>query len=156
MTTGKFRLGLAVLLAAAAPHLHAADDATNPGPEAVVRALYHQAIHHFTGFNPASVKADQPWVTPGLYKRLVKKARVPASKEEVPEIEGDVFLDAQTAPAGFEIGSSHVDQEQARVNVTLLWPGEKRHYTVFLELLDGGWKIRDVRFDHDGNLTDLL
>ncbi len=156
MATGTFRLGLLILLAAAASPLAAADDAKNLGPEAVVKALYHQAIHHFTGFSPASVKADQPWVTPGLYKRLVKKAKMPASKDEAPGIEGDLFLDAQTAPIGFEIGKSQVDQERARVEVTLLWPGEKRLYTVFLQLSDGGWKIRDVRFDHDGNLTDLL
>ena len=156
MITGKFRLGWSFLLVAAAFHLHAADDAQNPGPEAVVRALYHQAIHHFTAFSPASVQADQPWVTPGLYARLRKKASLPPSKDEAPDIEGDIFLDAQSAPTGFEIGKSHVHEAQARVDVTLLWPSEKRHYTVFLQLSDGGWKVRDVRFDHDGRLTDLL
>lgn len=145
-----------MLLLAAASHVQAADDAKNPGPEAVVRALYHQAIHHFTGFTRASVQADQPWVTPGLYQRLLKKAGMPPSKQEAPEIEGDIFLDAQSAPVGFEIGKSHADGERARVDVTLLWPGEKRHYTVFLQLSDGGWKIRDVRFDQDGRLTDML
>ena len=135
----------------------AADMLENSTPNAVVRALYRHSLDHFS-FDRESVRAVKPWVTPGLYARLLKKVNTPQPKDEAPDIEGDVFLDAQEAPTGFKVdpGTIIIDETQAQVGVSLEWPGDKRHYTVFLQHLNGVWKVSEVQFEKDGRLTDLL
>ena len=131
-----------------------ADPATN-SPDAVVRALFHSSVNHF-GFSPESVKLDKFWVTPELYRRMWKKVNEPVPKGDAPDIEGDLFLGSQEPPTKFEVGLPSIDQAKAKVGVVVTWPGEKRHYIVSLEQVDGAWKVSDVHYGKDGNLTDLL
>lgn len=129
--------------------------ATN-SPDVVVQGLYHSSLEHFSGFTTDSVKLAKPWVTPLLYKHLLKKASEPQSKGAAPAIEGDIFLDSQEPPTQFVVGKPSIQQTQAKVDIALIWPGEKRHYTVMLEQVNGAWKVSDVHYGKDGNLTDLL
>jgi hypothetical protein len=121
----------------------------------VVQALYQTAFTHF-GFDTDTVKAAKPWLTPGLYARLWKKANEPVPKGDAPDIEGDVFLDSQEPPTKFEVGDSSVHENKATVGVSVFLAGEKRHFNVLLERVDGAWKVSDVDYGQDGKLTDLL
>lgn len=125
-------------------------------PIAVTQALYRTSLDHFTGFTPESVKLTRPWATPDLYARLWKKVNEPQSKNTAPDIEGDIFLDCQEPPTKIQVGKFSIDQTKAKVDVALIWAGENRHYTVLLEQVNGAWKVCDVHYGKDGNLTDLL
>lgn len=148
------RLWIVALLLISIPALRAATAGTD-SPVTVVRALYHSSMDHF-GFSPESVKAAKPWVMPELYARMWKKVNEPEPKEGPPDIEGDLFLDAQDVPTKWEIGDSSITSTKARVNVNLHWDSEKRQYTVLLKQVDGAWKVYDVDYGKDGKLSDLL
>jgi len=133
----------------------AAAASTPDDPATVTKALYQSALHHM-GFTPDTVKVSRPWLTPDLYSRLWKKVNQPVPKGDAPDIEGDVFLDCQDPPDKFEVGHATIDQANAKVDVTLFWPKEKRHYIVLLKQLSGAWKVCDVNYGSDGTLTALL
>jgi len=80
----------------------------------------------------------------------------PVPKGDAPDIEGDVFLNAQDVPDKFEVGQATIDKDNAKVDVTLRWSKEKRHYTVLLKQVSGAWKVYDVNYGSDGTLTALL
>jgi len=149
------RLGIAALLLTfiSMPSVVAAP--ATDSPETVVRALYKSSLAHF-GFSPESVKLDKAWVTPDLYARMWKKVNVPTPKGDAPDIEGDLFLNAQDTPTKMEFGDASITSTKAKVIVTLHWDSEKRPYTVLLKQVDGAWKVYDVDYGKDGKLTDLL
>jgi hypothetical protein len=124
-------------------------------PAAVTKTAYQTAMAHF-GFTPDTVQRERPYLTPDLYAALIKKANQPVAKGDAPDIEGDVFLNAQDVPDKFEVGKASVDGLKADVPVSLRWGTEKRRYVVHLVQLKGGWKIADVDYGKDGKLTDLL
>ena len=141
-------VSLSVLRVSAAP--------AASGPADVVHDLYKSAQAHF-GFSPDTVKADKPWVAPELYAKMLKKVNQPVPKGDAPDIEGDLFLDAQDTPTSLEVGKATIDGTKATVSVTLKWDKETRHQTVLLEQVDGAWKVTDVNYGGtEGKLTDLL
>jgi hypothetical protein len=144
-------LPLALFLAVV-PARAAADNS----PAGVVQALYQAAMANTDGFSPKSVHAVKAWVAPELYARLRKKANEPTPKGDAPDIDGDVFLDAQDLPTRFEVGSAAIDGDKAKVDVTLTWSSETRHYTVLLAQIGGAWRVTNIDFGKDGKLTDLL
>ena len=146
---------LTLLLIASSAVLPLAAAPATDSPDTVVQALYRSSLDHF-GFDPATVKSSKPWVTPELYVRMWKKVNQPVPKGDAPDIEGDLFFDAQDLPTKYEVGKPSIDQNKAKVPVTVIFGGEKRHYTVLLEQIDGAWKVSDVHYGKDGNLTDLL
>jgi Protein of unknown function (DUF3828) len=148
------RLGIVALLLISISGLRAAAPEAD-SPATVVRALYRSSIDHF-GFSPESVKLTKPWVTPELYARMWKKVNVPTPKDDVPAIDGDLFLNAQDVPTKWEVGDASITSTKAKVIVTLHWDSEKRPYTVLLKQVDGAWKVYEVDFGKDGKLTDLL
>jgi hypothetical protein len=125
-------------------------------PSNVVQALYRASLSHFTGFSKQSVILIKPWLAPELYARLWKKADEPQPKDEVPDVDGDIFLDSQEPPSRFEIGNVSADHNKATVELKVKWPHEDRVYRVQVEQTSHGWKVYDVQFGKDGNLTDLL
>ncbi len=135
---------------------NAAAALTTDDPATVTKALYRSDLRD-AGFTPDTVKASRPWLTPDLYACLLKKANQPTPKGDAPEIEGDVFLNAQDVPDKFEVGHATIDHDNAKVDVTLHWSKEKRHYTVLLKQVNGAWKVYDINYGgKDGSLTDLL
>jgi len=124
-------------------------------PAEVTTALYHSAMKNF-GFSVDSLKSQKTWLAPDLYSRLMKEANKPVPKGDAPDIEGDLFLNSQETPSGFKVGKSTIDQSQAKVEVVVDIPGDKRQYTVLLKQIDGAWKVYDVNYGKDGKLTDLL
>ena len=150
-----FRLGIAALLLTSIAMLRVVSAPATDNPATVARALYRSSLDHF-GFSPESVKLDKAWVTPDLYARMWKKVNVPTPKGDAPDIEGDLFLNAQDVPTKMELGDSSIIGTKAKVIVTVHWDSEKRQYTVLLKQVEGAWKVYDVDYGKDGKLTDLL
>src|ERR1700733_3460744 len=141
------------LLASIVSLQNAAAAPTPEDPATVTKALYKSDLRD-PGFTPDIVKACRPWLTADLYSRLLKKANQPAPKGDAPEIEGDVFLNAQDVPDKLEVGHATIDHDKAKVDVKLVWGNEKRQYTVLLKQVGGAWKIYDIVYGgKDGNLT---
>jgi hypothetical protein len=126
------------------------------GPAGVVQALYQESMANKDGFSPKSIHAIKEWVAPELYAQLRKKASEPQPKGDAPDIDGDVFLDAQDLPTRFELESVVIAGDKAQVTVALTWSSETRHYMVFVEQIKGAWKVTNIDFGKDGKLTDLL
>jgi hypothetical protein len=80
----------------------------------------------------------------------------PVPKGDIPDIDGDVFLDSQELPDKLEVGKSSINQTKAKVEVTLTWGTDISHYTVLLTQIDGTWKVYDIDYGKDGTLTALL
>ena len=129
--------------------------AETQSPSAVTQGVYQFALAH-PGFASETIKPQKKYLTPDLYSRLMKKLNQPVPKGDAPDIEGDVFLDCQDPPSSFQVGASAIDRATAKVEVTLLWPQEKRHCTVLLKQVSGAWKVDDIVYDKDGRLSDLL
>jgi hypothetical protein len=151
----KWLRGLMVLVGVSIALAQNAAASPADSPATVTRALYFSALSD-PGFTPKSIKASQPWLTPDLFAHLWKKVNEPVPKGDAPDIDGDVFLDCQDPPISFKIGQVSSDDSKAKVEVTLLWPQEKRHYNVLLKQVGGAWKVYDVDYGADGKLTDLL
>lgn len=127
-------------------------------PVEVTKAAYRTALAHF-GFAPDTVRQEKAYLTPDLYTALMKKANQPVPKGDAPDIEGDVFFDAQDVPDKYVVGYAYGDYAstgKASVPVQMRWGHEERLYYVHLVRIDGAWKISDVDYVKDGKLSDLL
>ena len=140
------------------PNLRKCASAATAGksPDRVVKELYANCMKN-EGFDKEIVKTYKPWLAPELYKRIWKNALIPVAKGDAPDIDGDLFLDAQETPTKMEFGQSTIDKDKAKMPVTLHWDSEKRTLTVLLEQINGEWKVYDVIYGGtDGKLTDQL
>jgi len=158
MSLHRSALGFLLFLSLGLVSPATADPAPSPGsPAAVVQALYRACIDHSTGFDVESMKLAKPYLAPDLYARILKKLNQPTPKGDAPDIDGDIFLDAQDLPTSFSLGQNvGMGPGEASVEVILKWSNETRHYTVSLVQIDGAWKITDIKYDKDGTLLDLL
>jgi len=139
--------------------------AVTSSPEATVQALL---IAHFdTGMalNPASVAAKAQSLTPALQQRLHHWLAVPPSPDEVPDLNGDPFTDSQEPPLSFELVSSRVDGAAAEVTVRFEFEGDQapgpgpasqRNVVMQLILVDGSWRIDELRYADGSRLSQLL
>jgi hypothetical protein len=126
-------------------------------PEAVTQGLYHHVMKN-PGLSVDIIKGTRPWLTPDLYAKLLKKAKVPTQPGDAGAIDCDVFLSAQDIPIKLDFSKASIDGAKAKVSVDLTWSADdKRHYVVLLTQVQGAWKVSDVEYDNkEGNLTDLL
>jgi hypothetical protein len=150
-----FFVGLLLTAVCLTTHTTAADTAKT-SPSDVVKALYNTCLKKSDGFDAASVALTKPYLSPDLYARIQRKLNQPVPKGDAPDIDGDLFLDAQDLPTSFVVGSTTLAGDKAQVLVTLKWSDEKRRYTVELQQIDGAWKVTDVNYGKDGKLSDLL
>ncbi len=95
-------------------------------------------------------------MTPDLYARLWKKVNEPVPPGDAPDIDGDILLNCQDTPTRLIVGAATIDHDHATVKVRLYFDAEQREYRVSLRPVHGAWKIENVNFGQDGNLTDQL
>jgi len=124
-------------------------------PESVTKALYHSAASDI-GTSPKAIESQRKWLTADLYSRILRKLRQPTPAGDAPEIEGDLFLDAQEMPTKMEFGKTTQSQQTADVEVVLFWSSERRACTVKLKQIDGIWRIDDVIYDKHRSLRKLV
>lgn len=126
------------------------------GPATVTQGLYQAALKH-PGFSPDSVRAYHPFLTRDLFDRLWKEVTSPVPTGDASSIDFDVITGGQDAPTNFEIGHMALDQNQAKVDVMVIFsPTEKHQFTVTLTKQDGTWKVYDIDYGSDGRLSKLL
>ncbi|HWB61821.1 MAG TPA: DUF3828 domain-containing protein [Chthoniobacteraceae bacterium] len=148
-------LSLAVALSLfAIPCLAAGNAAADPAQ--TVQAFYAYHFKHDMGFGAPEVKARKAWLAPKLYELLIKVLNKPVPKGDAPDIEGDVFTDSQDTPTSFKVGKAAVEKDTAKVDVTFVWSGEKRHVTVILAQIDKEWRIVDIDYGAHRSLTKEL
>ena len=133
-----------------------AADAKPASPSKVVDSLYRASLAHSNDSDATSLGYAKPYISPDLWARIQKKLNQPVAKGDAPDIEGDLFLDAQDVPTGFLVGTTTVADDKAQVIINLRWANEKRRYSVYLQQIDGAWKVTDVNYGKDGKLSDLL
>lgn len=138
-----------------APAADKADKAP-PDPAQTVQSFYAYHFKHDMGFGASQVKARKAWLAPKLYALITKALAKPVPKGDAPDIDGDIFTDSQDTPNSFQIGKATIDKETAKVDVTFIWPGEKRHVTVILTQIEKAWLITDIDYGSHRSLTKEL
>ena len=125
-------------------------------PVEVTKAAYRTALAHF-GFSPELLRYQKPYLDSDVYSELMKKANQPVAKGDAPDIEGDVFFNAQDVPDKYEVGHATISGAKAEVPVSLVWGNDKRRYVVHLVKAEyDTWQITDIDYGKDGKLSDLL
>lgn len=148
-------LPLAVLLFLFTITGFAAGDAASD-PAQTVQAFYDYHFKHDMGFDAKQMKARKAWLTPKLYTLITAALSKPVAKGDAPDIDGDIFTDSQDTPTSFHVGKAVVEKDTAKVDVTLVWSGEKKHLTVILAQVEHKWLIQDIDYgDHRSMIKTL-
>jgi len=124
-------------------------------PAEVTQELYGYAMKN-PGFGVNTVKGEKPWLAPDLYERMLKKAKQQDASKDGPDIDMDVILAAQDNPDKFAVGKPVVDQDKAKVEVSLTLSADKWKTTVMLKLIAGKWLVYDIDYGKDGKLSALF
>jgi hypothetical protein len=82
-----------------------------PSPQKQVRSFLTFHLAHPGGLTPKDLQARKRWLTPTLYRLLqheVERETAFRAKhpDDVPFIDGDVFLNSQEVPNGYRIATS--------------------------------------------------
>lgn len=127
-----------------------------PDPAQTVQAFYDYHFKHDMGFDAKQMKARKGWLTPKLYTLITEALAKPVPKGDAPEIDGDIFTDSQDTPTSFHVGKAVVEKDIAKVDVTLVWSGEKKHLTVILVQEEHAWLIQDIDYSDHRTLVKTL
>lgn len=155
------RLLIALLLFLFAAQAPAAEKAS-PDAAKAVQTFYDYHFKHSMAFDAAQIKARKAWLAPELYALITKVLNTPVPEGDAPDIEGDIFTDSQEVPTAFHVGKTTVDNatakvaKVAKVEVTLTWSREKRHFTVLLTQVKQAWLIQDIDYGDHRSLTKDL
>ena len=129
-------------------------------PVTPAKAFYDYYFSHHFPDNVKTMKANQRLFTPGLYAMLLAEFSKPVPAGDAPDIDWDVFTDAQDIPDGFSVGKARIENGIAKVEVSLLWSPKfskrKSSVTVILTPVDHEWKIKDFHYRDHKNLTAIL
>jgi hypothetical protein len=152
------RQALACLLgltALGAPQLSAAE----PTAKEFLATLYANYAGKGKGVDytaPANVKR---YLTPELGALLLRKMKADAKKkDEVPDLDGDPFIDAQDwVITELTINVADKGPDEATGTVSFKNQGDAKTITLDLKKTKVGWRIDDIRWPGDeGSLRKLL
>lgn len=135
-------LAIACIMTLAAPAL-AADDAT---PDKFLTGIYHQ----YEGKNAKGVDiygkgALARYFEPSLVALIAKDEAAAAKRGDVPELDGDPFIDAQDWEiTDLKIASKMDGTDKATAAVSFQNFKEPHNVTVKLIKLPVGWRIADI------------
>ena len=148
-----FALAITCVIILAAPAL-AADDAT---PDKFLATIYHQ----YEGKNARGVDIDGKqklarYFEPSLVALIVADEAAAAKRGDVPELDGDPFIDAQDWEiTDLKIAVKVDGTDKATGTVSFLNFKEAHSVTVNLVKLSVGWRIADIIWVGDGSLRAL-
>lgn len=132
--------------------------AADPAAQAMVDNVYKSYMgKNANGIPIHSVRATA-LLTPGLLKLIDADARRAKAKGEVPELNGDPFVDAQDWDfKSYEAKIDDAGRKRARAVVTLTGADGSRKGPITLELVNyrGRWRIDDMT-GANGSLRALL
>jgi hypothetical protein len=144
-------LAIAWMIALAAPAL--ADEAT---PDQFLAAIYQ----HYEGKNAKGVDiygkgALARYFEPSLVALMAADEAAAAKRGDVPELDGDPFIDAQDWEIkDLKIATKMDGTDKATATVSFRNFDEAQQVTVQLVRLKAGWRIADISWP-DGSLREL-
>ncbi|WP_395702182.1 hypothetical protein [Aquabacterium sp.] len=124
--------------------------------QAVVQGLLQQHFKTDMVFNTASVNAKAARLTPDLQRRLLQQLARPVPADEVPDIDGDPFTNAQDLPTRFQLEPAQLSGTQAEVAVRFSGHGMHERVRYVLQRVDGQWRVDDLRYADGSTLRQLL
>jgi Protein of unknown function (DUF3828) len=131
--------------------------AADPSAEAFVTAIYAA----YKGKNAKGIALDKDadirrYFEPSLAALMIKDIKDAARKGDVPELDGDPFIDAQDWDiASFDIAVSDTGADTATATVKLVNLGKPDTIMLALVKLKDGWRIRDITWQRDGKAETL-
>jgi Protein of unknown function (DUF3828) len=131
--------------------------AADPSAEAFVTAIYAA----YKGKNAKGIALDKDadirrYFEPALAALMIKDIKDAARKGDVPELDGDPFIDAQDWDiASFDIAVSDTGADAATAAVNLVNLGKPDTIVLALVKLKDGWRIRDITWQRDGKAETL-
>jgi hypothetical protein len=131
---------------------HSAKAASEPTPNAVVQEFYTAHFKDFDSTGPGLRKKEK-WLSKGLLGSIhawIKRSAKNTPKGDAPELDIDLFTEAQDQPYSFKLGSGTVKGAKAEVPISFSYGKE-----VILLMEDGAWKIDDLQ-SKENNLRKLL
>jgi len=146
-------LAIACIMTVAAPAL-GADDAT---PDKFLATIYHQ----YEGKNAKGVDIDGKKALsrnfePSLVALIIADEAAAAKRGDVPELDGDPFIDAQDWEiTDLKIAVKMDSADKATATVNFRNVKEPKSVTVQLVKLSVGWRIADIIWPGDGSLRGL-
>ena len=145
-------LAIACIITLAAPAL-AADDAT---PDKFLAAIYHR----YEGKNAKGIDIDAKgalarYFEPSLVAIIAADEKAAAQRGDVPELDGDPFIDAQDWEiTDLKIATVMDGTDKATATVNFQNFKEPHSVTVKLVKLRAGWRITDIVWA-EGSLRGL-
>ena len=148
-----FMVAVACLLALIAP-ARAGQDAT---PQAFLTALYHRyEVKCFCGIKYWKTQTMRRYFEPSLVALIDADLTAAAKHNEIPELDGDPFVDAQEWQiTELAITTEMHGADNATGTVTFRNFGEPKKLTVQLVRMKAGWRIADI-LSPDGSLRGIF
>lgn len=129
-------------------------------PGAAVRSLllrHLSAPEGLGGLDSATLSALQAWLAPTLRASIRAWMARTGASDEVPELSGDPFLDAQEMPSSVSLGRASVKASRARVPVTLVFEGAPARVIDYrMTREQGRWLLHDIGYGTGPSLRRLL
>jgi hypothetical protein len=94
--------------------------------------------------------------TPALAAALERALAATPPTDEPPPINGDPVTDSQEHPARFAVGGATIEDDRARVPVSLAEAARERHVVFVLLAGAGTWRIDDIAYEDGRTLRALL
>jgi hypothetical protein len=124
------------------------------------RAFVEAIYAHYQGIDPDGVSLStddelQHYFTPDLARQLAEYSRAAQARGDVPELDGDPFVDAQD----WQLSDLAIDVDDAATRKTtakVSFKNQNRPMTIRLDLVKIGdaWKIADIHWP-EGSLRQL-
>ena len=121
-----------------------------------MQSLLEQHYATGLGFDEARAKAQKPWFTAALAKKIDAYFAQDFPADEVPPIDGDVLTDSQEYPPIFSVREAKT--QGGAMLVPVRYDDGYRTRTVHFRLIreNGDWRIDDIEYEHGTPFTALL
>jgi hypothetical protein len=147
-----------VILGAACATLAMPAFAADPGATAFVQTIYAA----YKGKNAKGIRLDteaniRRYFEPSLAALMIKDQKDAARQHDVPNLDGDPFVDAQDWDiAAFDIAVTDPVNNNA-ANATVKFRNGDTPAVVVLDLIKTGndWRVGDITWQHDGKKETL-
>jgi hypothetical protein len=146
-----------IMLGAASAVIAAPARAADPSATAFVTAIYNA----YKGKNAKGIRLDNEagirrYFEPSLAALMIKDEKDAARRHEVPNLDGDPFVDAQD----WDIAAVNIavaDTASNAASATATFSNSGTPATVVLDLIKTGndWRVRDITWQHDGKKETL-
>ena len=122
--------------------------AVDPSAQAMVSGIYKTYMGKAAKGIPINSPRVKALLTPGLHQLIAAELKRAAAQGDVPELNGDPFVDAQDFDfTSYDVTMVDLGPDHARALVTLIAANGVRRSPITLDLLklQNGWRIDDIQ-----------